>query len=178
MNHMDHVRLLSGGVPRGEGGTWADMGSGTGAFTLALRDLAGPQVDIWSVDRDRHALSEQRLAVERAFPGTRLHTMVADFTGPLDLVPLQGIVAANSVHFVRDAVALLTRRRMLLAPSGRLILVEYDTDEGNRWVPYPISWRSLPAVARAAGFGEPAFLSSHPSRFLRRIYSAVLIPRP
>ena len=41
MTHEDHVSLLRGGVP-GPGGVWADLGSGAGAFTLALADLIGP----------------------------------------------------------------------------------------------------------------------------------------
>jgi hypothetical protein len=42
MNHTDHVALLARGVRQDEGGTWADLGAGTGAFTLALADLIGP----------------------------------------------------------------------------------------------------------------------------------------
>ena len=49
------------GIP-GQGGTWADFGSGTGAFTLALADLIGPQGSIYSVDKDRGSLREQRCA--------------------------------------------------------------------------------------------------------------------
>ena len=40
MNHQDHVNLLRGGV-LSTGVIWADLGSGTGAFTLALADLLG-----------------------------------------------------------------------------------------------------------------------------------------
>ena len=38
MNHDDHVRLIREGV-LGGGIAWADLGSGSGAFTLALADL-------------------------------------------------------------------------------------------------------------------------------------------
>lgn len=36
MNHADHVALLARGVRQDEGGTWADLGAGTGAFTLRV----------------------------------------------------------------------------------------------------------------------------------------------
>lgn len=176
MNHDDHVRLIAQGIPADSGGVWADLGSGSGAFTLALRDLAGPHVEIWSVDRDASALRMQQSAMERQFPGTRLHPVTADFTQPLALPPLDGIVAANSIHFVRDRTALLRRWREYLKPDGRIVLVEYDTDRGNHWVPHPVAFASLPALARAAGFAEPALLHTYPSRYHDRIYAASLTP--
>src|SRR5688572_18745707 len=126
MQHADHVRLIEAGIVAGAGGVWADFGSGSGAFTLALRDVAGPDVEIWSVDRDAGALRSQQSAMERQFPGTRLHLTADDFTRPLALPLLDGIVAANAIHYVRDRVALLRRWRACLKPGGRLILVEYD----------------------------------------------------
>ena len=33
--------------------------------------------------------------------------------------------------------------RDYLKPEGRLIVVEYDTDSGNRWVPYPLSYAAF-----------------------------------
>src|SRR4051794_2008208 len=95
MNHDDHLRLIRDGVPNAPGQVWADLGSGWGAFTLALRDAAGPDVEIWSVDRDVSALRSQRAEFDRHFPGTLLHQVTADFTRPLELPPLDGIVAAN-----------------------------------------------------------------------------------
>jgi ubiquinone/menaquinone biosynthesis C-methylase UbiE len=171
MNHADHVRLIAPGIEPNSGGAWADLGAGTGAFTLALRDVAGPGVEIWAVDRDAGAL---RAAMERQFPGTALHPLAGDFTQPLDLPHLDGIVAANAIHYVQDRVALLRGWRDYLKPGGRLILVEYDADRGNRWVPYPVSFAALPSLARAAGFDRPTLLATYPSRFLDRIYSAAL----
>ena len=51
MRHPDHVNLLRGALPQA-GGTWADLGSGTGAFTLALAELVGPHGTVYSVDTD------------------------------------------------------------------------------------------------------------------------------
>src|SRR4249920_351450 len=81
MDHDDHVRLIRGGV-EGAGSTWADLGSGTGAFTLALADLLGPSGIIHSVDRDAAALRTQAEAVHRRFPATTLEQHVGDFTRP------------------------------------------------------------------------------------------------
>jgi SAM-dependent methyltransferase len=174
MNHADHVQLITAGVAPDRDGVWADFGAGSGAFTLALRDLAGPNVEIVAVDTDRSALRDLRAAMERRFPGTNLRLLAADFTRPLDLPPLDGIMAANAIHFVRDQAALLRIWRGYLQPDGRLIVVEYDADDGNRWVPYPLSFRRLRAVAASAGFGHAVMLGSRPSRFLGTIYAAVM----
>lgn len=172
MDHWDHVRLIAQGIESGAGGVWADFGAGTGAFTLALRDVAGPETDIIAVDRDRHALQTLRANLDRGFPGTLVTTRQADFTEPLDLPPLDGIVSANAIHYVRNPSPLLRRWRGYLKPGGRLIVVEYDTDEGNRWVPYPMSFGTFVSVAKAAGFAEPVLLGTHPSRFLGRMFAA------
>lgn len=171
MDHADHVRLLRGGVPA-EPGVWADLGSGTGAFTLALADLLGPGATIYSVDRDADALRRQERAMQARFPATTLHLLVADFTRPLQLPPLDGIVMANSLHFVRDKEPVLRLIRSYLRPGGRLLLVEYDTDHGNRWVPYPLSYDTWEFLAARAGFTATRLLAVHPSRYFHRIYSA------
>jgi ubiquinone/menaquinone biosynthesis C-methylase UbiE len=177
MNHADHVQLIAAGIERA-GGVWADLGAGSGAFTLALRDLAGPDVELIAVDRDRAGLRTLRAAMERRFPGTRLRLLEADMTGQLALPPLDGIVAANAIHYVPDQTALLRRWRDELKPEGRLIVVEYDAETGNRWVPYPLSFASFGEIAKTAGFAAPVLLSTRPSRWLGRIYSALTYPAP
>ena len=135
MNHTDHVQLIENGIDRNGGGVWADFGAGSGTFTLAVRDIAGPDIDLIAIDRDRGSLQTLYTTMERLFPGTRLRLLEADMAGQLTLPPLDGIVAANAIHFVRDQTALLRRWRAYLKPEGRLVVVEYDTDSGNRWAP-------------------------------------------
>jgi len=179
MNHTDHVMLLRDGVAArddsDEPPVWADIGSGGGAFTLALADLLGEGGTIHSVDRDRGALNDQERAMRARFPATAVQYHQADFTRPLDLPTLNGIVIANALHFVREREKLPVVRRLhaWLRPGGRLILVEYGTDRGNHWVPYPLSYPTWAALATAAGFATTRLLATVPSRFLGTIYSAV-----
>lgn len=176
MNHADHVNLLRGGVPA-PGGVWADFGSGSGAFTPALAELLGPEGEIYSVDKDRGALRAQERAMQSRFPQTIVHYLPADFTQPLrdKLPPLDGLVIANALHFQQYAaqgriVELLKR---YLRPGGRFILVEYDVDRGNLWVPHPLSYRSWEKLAGECGFAQTQLLATRPSRFLQAIYAAV-----
>src|SRR4051812_14486288 len=107
MNHNDHVHLIEHGIERNSGGIWVDFGAGSGAFALAVRDLAGPYVELIAVDRDQADLRSLRAAMERQFPGTRLQLLTADFRGDLSLPPLDGVLSANAMHYVADQVALL-----------------------------------------------------------------------
>jgi SAM-dependent methyltransferase len=171
MNHHDHVALIKDGVSGS--GTWADLGAGTGAFTLALADCLGAGSTIYAVDKDRRALDEQKRIMERDFPGIAAHYLGADFTRKLDLPMLDGVVMANSLHFHRDKDSILRLVRGYLKPGGRLILVEYNADKGNTWVPYPLSFGSWGKLAQQNGFLETKLLRTYPSRFLEEIYSAI-----
>jgi SAM-dependent methyltransferase len=176
MDHSDHVRLLRNGVPSGPG-VWADFGSGGGAFTLALADLLGPGSVIYSVDRDRRALERQARALRAANPQVEVHYLHADYTRPLALPPLDGVVMANSLHFQRDRdkPAVLQLVADYLKYGGRLIIVEYDTDRGSFWVPHPFSASTWVRLAAASGFVDTRKLASYRGRHLNGIYSALSV---
>ena len=172
MDHKDHVNLLRpANLP--QGGTWADFGAGTGAFTLALSELVGLNAEIYAIDRDRGALSKLE-QLHRAHFGTsqNIHAVRADFTGALSLPPLDGILMANSLHFYRDKEKVLRHIRKYLKWNGALLLVEYNVDWGNPWVPHPLSFETFQSLAPQAGYSEPELLAKTPSRFLREFYSA------
>lgn len=174
MEHTDHVNLLRGGVP-GPGGVWADLGSGRGAFTLALAELVGPQGEIYSIDLDAGALHEQERAIQARFGehSPSMHFLMDDYTHGLALPPLDGAVAANTLHFHFHKDSVLRSILEYLKPGGRLVLVEYNVDRGNPWVPYPFSFKTWKGLARQAGFVNTRLLATRPSRFLGEIYSAV-----
>lgn len=173
MDHQDHVNLLRpADLPRG--GVWADFGAGSGAFTLALSELVGLNAEIYAVDKDRGGLGKlERAHRERFGTSQNLHVIRADFTGALSLPPLDGIVLANSLHYFRDKIRVLRHIRTFLKLNGAILLVEYNVDSGNPWVPYPVSFDSFSSLAGRAGFSEPRLLATVPSRFLREFYSAV-----
>jgi SAM-dependent methyltransferase len=183
MNHQDHVDLLQDGILTS--GTsdpltrddypqvWADLGSGTGAFTLALADLLPQPALIYSIDRDRRALEQQERTVRARFPERQMIYLAADFTRPLELPLLDGVVMANALHFQREKGPVLQMIKTYLRPSGRLILVEYNVDRGNPWVPFPISYPAWEKLARQNGFWPTRLLALKPSQFLGQFYSAL-----
>jgi ubiquinone/menaquinone biosynthesis C-methylase UbiE len=178
VNQSELVGLLRGGVDA-KGGRWADLGAGDGAFTLALAELLGPGAHITAVDRDAGSLREAAAAMGKRFPATRFDVMRADFTRPLELASVDGVVMANSLHFVRDKRPVLERVKSLLRPGGRLIVVEYGANRGNPWVPHPFSFDRWEQMAAEAGFEGTRLLGSVPSRYLGSMYSAVtFVPGP
>jgi SAM-dependent methyltransferase len=177
VDHRDHVALLRQAVE--PGGTWADIGAGEGAFTLALADLLGPGGRIVAVDRDVRALETNAAAVTSRFPATRLRTLIADFAsdrplqlGELDV--LDGLVAANSLHFLAPGrqVPVVRSLAAQLRPGGRFVVVEYDADRGNPWVPHPFSYRSWERMALSAGLAGTRQIGRVRSGFLGAIYAA------
>ena len=66
----------------------------------------------------------------------------------------------------------MARARGALRPGGRLVVVEYDADRGNPWVPHPFSSARFPVIAEAAGFVNAREIGRVPSRFLSAIYGA------
>jgi ubiquinone/menaquinone biosynthesis C-methylase UbiE len=172
VNHHDHVNLLRHGIAQ-PGGVWADFGSGSGAFTLALRELTGADARIFSIDRDGARLREQERAFAQMFPASNVRFLRADFMQALALPPLDGIVMANALHFFKNKIEVLHHAREFLKPRGVLILVEYNVDQGNVWVPHPLSFETFRILAPRAGFDEPGLLSTVPSRFLHEFFSAL-----
>jgi ubiquinone/menaquinone biosynthesis C-methylase UbiE len=173
LNHSDHVNLLKpAALPRG--GTWADFGAGSGAFTLALRELLGPEAQIYAIDKDRARLRELEQGYQARFDNSaHLHILPADFSRTLDLPPLAGVLMANSLHYFKDKEKVLGHVRSFLRADGAFLLVEYNVDSGNPWVPHPLSFETWRDLAPQAGFSEPRLLARHPSSFLREFYSAV-----
>jgi SAM-dependent methyltransferase len=174
MNHQDHVRLLRNGITS-PGGIWAEFGSGRGVFTLALAELVGPEGTIFSVDKNKAALRDQSQAIKNKISSNQpeIHYLHKDYRQPLVLPALNGVVMANALHFHDDKAAILSSILDYLLPDGCLILVEYNSDQGNNWVPYPLSFSSWRSLAKKTGFQRTQFLASVPSSFMGEIFSAI-----
>src|SRR5512141_2951247 len=135
MNHNDHVNLLRPAALK-PGGSWADPGAGSGAFTFALRELVGPTAKVYAVDKDRNSLQElARGYISHFSDGNNLNLIHGDFFKDVELPLLDGAMMANSLHYFKDKENSLSHVRSFLKPNGVLLLVEYNVDTGNPWVP-------------------------------------------
>ncbi len=173
MQHADHVNLIRDGV-EGVGHKWLELGAGAGAFTLALADLLGPDADIVAVDRDSGELRRLTETVTKRFPAIKLQTVEADFDRRFDPGPrvFDGLLAANALHFVAHPTAVIGRLHASLRPGARILVVEYDGDTGNPWVPHPFSFKTWQREAGELGLLDTRLVGRVPSRFLTAMYAA------
>lgn len=169
MDPADAQRLIAAAVKPAE--AWADLGAGGGTFAVALSALLGPGGSVLAIDRDARALGR----VRGVAGGAPVQTLTADFTA-LPVLPLQdGLLLANSLHFVKAQHATLERLRTLLRPAGKILVVEYDLARASLWVPHPLPFVRLQQLCAELDWPAPQRLAGQPSRYQRgMIYSALL----
>ena len=151
--------------------TWADLGCGEGTFTLALAEVIAPGSIIHAMDRDATALRK----IPPQHRGIRIETHRGDFTSAdWPFAALDGILLANSLHYVSDQSTFLAACESRMR-ERRFLIVEYDTDESNPWVPYPVSRARLAALFTREPRASIAWLGERASRYRRApIYAALV----
>ena len=151
---------------------WADLGAGTGLFTRALATLLPDGSSIYAIDRDAKAL--RGIAVPSR--DVSIKKIALDFViDALDIEGLDGILMANALHFVSDKPSFLKKMKQSLKPTAKIIIIEYDRENPNTWVPYPISYEGLGKLARNSGATSVQKIGSTPSKYHgANIYSALL----
>jgi ubiquinone/menaquinone biosynthesis C-methylase UbiE len=151
---------------------WADLGCGTGTFTVALADLLAAGSTIHAMDVDSSALRR----IPPQHNGVSIITCRGDFTEQIwPFEDLDGILMANSLHYVDDQPAFIRKCERGMTPPFRFLIVEYDTDESNQWVPYPLSIKKLTSLFTDAGYSCISKLHSRPSVFRRAALYAALV---
>ena len=135
--------------------SWCDLGSGSGTFTVALAQLLAPGSIIYAVDLDRRTLE----GIPDRHDGVEIRKIVGDLqSSSLRLPPVDGILMANTLHFIQEQQAFLRR---LLSVADRFLILEYERPRPRRWGPYPVGFERLRQLFSEAGVervetGDPA----------------------
>jgi len=167
MQLPEAITLIQKGiVPQSAPQTWADLGAGNGLFSEALLSILPPGSTIHAVDKQ---------------PNHQHHLSIifhqADFAkDKLPVPPLDGILMANSLHYVKDQVACIKQLKTHLRnAAGVFMLIEYDTDSGNQWVPFPVSFARAHLIFGEAGFSKIEKIGERQSVYRRdSIYAALI----
>jgi ubiquinone/menaquinone biosynthesis C-methylase UbiE len=151
---------------------WADLGCGEGTFTVALADVLASGSTIHAIDLDGSALRR----IPSAHKGVRITRHRGNFIElPWPFTGLDGILMANSLHYVEDQAAFIRECESRMKSPRRFLIVEYDTSEAGRWVPYPVSQTRLQTLFERAGYSSFRVLRSRPSIYRRAPLYAVAI---
>ena len=141
--------IRSGIQAEPEGAMWADLGCGSGTFTTALATLLGEHSRIYAIDK------VDQIIESRGGNNVDIKFAKIDFINDaLPVTNLDGILMANSLHYVKEKDLFIKKLSRHLKPAGQVIIVEYDTEHSNQWVPYPISFTSLQKTFAAAAFSD------------------------
>jgi hypothetical protein len=103
----------------------------------------------------------------------------ANLSGIAELqgVRLDGALLANALHYVAEPDVLLDQVRALVRSHGRIVIIEYDREMANRWVPYPLPIDRLGHVMNRAGLASFEIVTRRPSAYQGVMYCAVgLVP--
>jgi ubiquinone/menaquinone biosynthesis C-methylase UbiE len=151
---------------------WADLGCGTGTFTLALASMLDSGSTIFAIDSDASALSQ----IPETYNQTEIVKIKADFVNTgLPFDRLDGFLMANSLHFVKDKEAFLKKLKPCLNTDACLLIIEYETNTPNIWVPYPVDFQSLKSLFTKSGYSEISKLNTRTSIYGNRQMYAALI---
>jgi len=148
---------------------WADLGCGDGLFTNALSQLLVKDSLIYAVDKDRHALSNVSVK-----DGIQLKQLELNFVE--DVLPfenLSGILMANAFHYVKHKKNFIQKCIGCLSDDGYFLVVEYDRNVSNPWVPYPVSFVLLQNLFSSFNYTVRK-LQQVQSRYSGLMYSALV----
>lgn len=107
------------------GGEVADIGSGTGYFTLRLARTVGAGGVVYALDVDGDMLTELEARAESRNL-KNIQTVLVRGKGPgLPAVPLDLIFVCNTYHHLDDRIEYFADLRNHLKPDGRIAIVEF-----------------------------------------------------
>jgi precorrin-6B methylase 2 len=132
----------------------ADIGAGTGYFSLPMAELAGPEGKVYAVDiqPEMLAIIEQRTASEAI---SNIERVLASADNP-NLAPesIDLALFVDAYHEFEAPYEVMTAVRDALVPGGRIVLIEYRMEDPE--VPIKLLHKMSEAQARkeleAAGF--------------------------
>jgi SAM-dependent methyltransferase len=164
MKPFDATELITKGISANTPQRWADLGCGSGTFTAALSGLLLPGSQLFAVDKKFQVFPKNQQVM--------VNFIQADFEKDMLPLPgLDGILMANSLHFTKDKSKLET----YFISNPTFLIIEYDTNSGNRWVPFPLAFQNLKVLFNELGYATINKMAERTSVYNNAcIYSALI----
>lgn len=110
----------------------ADIGCGSGAYTIALAHEVGDMGQVYAVDVHREALHTLAGTVEkRGLHNVEMIWADVEQYIPIDGYSLDAIVVSNVLFQLGNINSLLIHLSKILKPGGQLLIVEWSESHGG-----------------------------------------------
>lgn len=167
METKDAIHLIEKGIDKSFSQTWADFGCGSGTFTYALANILPAGSSIYGLDTRTQKLQSSN-TVEIIFRQANIENE------NLPLPLLSGILMANSLHYIKNKKSFINHLAKYFENKKKLIVVEYETNTSNQWVPYPINFSGLKELFYNAGYTTVEKLGERISAYGGKMYAALI----
>ncbi|WHZ06348.1 MAG: hypothetical protein OJF59_000101 [Cytophagales bacterium] len=148
---------------------WADLGCGSGVFTEALAAYLPNGSTITAIDKAAQQVPK------KMGDSVNVDFKIYDFEKDrLPLRQLDGILLANSFHFIRDKEALILKLEPCFTHHPTFLLVEYDRDQANPWVPYPIPFEKLKTLFTKLNYHQIEKIGTQKSAYGGAMYASLI----
>jgi len=148
---------------------WADLGCGNGTFTYALAHLLPPGSSVTAVDRVPQRLNKiigNSVSIQFQQSDINLESF--------DLPTLDGILMANSLHYIQEIESLIKRLERYFYKEKQFLIIEYEANSSNPWVPFPITFSKLTVLFDSLGYEAITKINERPSSFGGSMYAALI----
>jgi SAM-dependent methyltransferase len=148
----------------------ADIGAGSGYFTLRLAEAVGDGGHVWALDIRQEMLDYLAQRLREA----QLENVEVRLVEPDDPeLPAGGvdiILMVDTIHYIKDRTSYARKLRPALAPGGRLVIIDfrYDPDAVREFAPpleQQVPRETLDAEMAAAGFAVVAAYDFLPEQY-------------
>jgi precorrin-6B methylase 2 len=159
---FDHRDEILDALQLREGMVVADVGAGTGLFTLELAQRVGPEGKVYAVDVQPYFLDHIGQKARKAGLGNIELVRATQHSAKLFADSVDLVIMCDAYHHVERPADYLSSLKWALRPGGRLVIVDYIAIEGRSeaWLLEHV--RATPQQFRAeiegAGF---RFLRAH-----------------
>jgi ubiquinone/menaquinone biosynthesis C-methylase UbiE len=114
----------------GDSSVVADLGAGSGWFTIRLANRVGPNGLVFAEDIQRPMIQAIKVRVDRL--GLKnVATVLGTATDPHLPAPVDAVLICDAYHEMEHPVALLTNLAKSLKPAARIGIVDFTKDGGG-----------------------------------------------